>query len=163
MKVLGASINKSNWIVSSHLPYFGDFPDSHTQTSPSLIDIEVVWSGKKFPAMKYWSSAFVKTGYNDRSGYQMSTRGWVQPLVTLVLCWASQSFAPSSPSSIRPHHSPTDLQSSKGCPREPKKVATWTVKREREIHLKNSLRELGIKSFINFSLKTTYYLLFIIY
>ena len=66
--------------------------------------MEVVWSWKKFPAMKYWSIswAFVKTGYNDRSGFQMSTRGWVQPLVTLVLCWASQSFALPPPRVLDP-------------------------------------------------------------
>ena len=100
----------------------------------SVMNIDSVKINTFLIMMKYWSiSAFVKTGYNDRYRCQMSTRGGEYSLWwPLYFVEPLQRFAPDSPSSIRPHHSTSDLQSRKGRPREqekkPEKVVAWTEK-----------------------------------
>ena len=98
------SINKSNWIVSSHLF--------------ALILVTFLTHTLKLLLLRHGGGLVMKevSSYEvlihllgfckDRLQWQiwMSNEyaGWVQPLVTLVLCWASQSFALPPPRVLDP-------------------------------------------------------------
>ena len=101
------------------------------------VDLVWVWS-------IWFVSAFVKTGYNDRShanwvrGGEYSLR-W--PLYFVEAALQRCSFLAAT---IRPHHSTPDLQSTKGRPREQeqktRKSATGEKNPEKYIW-RNSLKE----------------------
>ena len=101
------------------------------------VDLVWVWS-------IWFVSAFVKTGNNDRShanwvrGGEYSLR-W--PLYFVEAALQRCSFLAAT---IRPHHSTTDLQSTKGRPREQEqKKGNLQLEKDPENHIwRKSLKEL---------------------